>query len=596
MVRFGPSSRFVRSNRQTLCARVLCSLRVGVGTPTSRPTCEAILLKSGLLTALLLANASVVGAQPTTAGVQLRQIPPPSGVPKATPEFKLAPPVAPRDTGPAGTPIRIRSLALTGVTVFDASTLLAASSFAPDSTLDLAGLRAIAARVATYYHHHGYFLAQAYLPVQEIADGAVTIAVIEGRYGKIDLDNRTRVANAVPRGVLNGLDSGDIVATTPLERRLLLLSDLPNIKVGSTLAPGAEPGTSDLVVGLTPGRRVTGSVEADNGGNRYTGTYRLGGTVDFNEPLGIGDRLSLRVLASSGGLAYGRAAYQAPVGNLTLGVAYAHIRYELGREFDSLEADGIADVATVYGRYPLIRSRNANLYALAAVEAKWFEDRVGLVSSRSKKTSRVGTLGLSGDAHDSFGGGGWTDFSVGGSVGDLDIRNPAERAADALTTRRDGGFGKLDFSLARAQTISGPLSLYGAVRGQVAFDNLDASEQIELGGAYGVRAYPEGDAYGDEGYIATIEARLTLGQWLGAFPGTLQAIGFVDVGEVRFAHDPWFAGTNHAHRSGIGAGLAWAGPRNILLKASYAHKLGDAVALSEPDRAGRFWFQIVNLF
>ena len=33
---------------------------------------------------------------------------------------------------------------------------------------------------------------------------------------------------------------------------------------------------------------------------------------------------------------------------------------------------------------------------------------------------------------------------------------------------------------------------------------------MELGGAYGVRAYPEGEAFGDTGYIATTEARLML--------------------------------------------------------------------------------------
>ncbi|HEX8661512.1 MAG TPA: ShlB/FhaC/HecB family hemolysin secretion/activation protein, partial [Brevundimonas sp.] len=219
-----------------------------------------------------------------------------------------------------------------------------------------------------------------------------------------------------------------------------------------------------------------------------------------------------------------------------------------------------------------------------------------LVSARSDKTSRALTLGLSGDSRDGLGGGGRNSFSAGWAFGDLHLKSPADRAADALTARTEGGFSKLQISAARLQTVSGPLSLYAAVRGQLAFGNLDSSEKTELGGAYGVRAYPEGEAYGDEGYLATLEARLMLNRWTGRLPGELQLFGFADFGQVKFADDPWFAGSNSASRSGIGAGLSWAAPGGALVRLSYARKLGDAVATSGPDKDGRFWFQTSKLF
>ena len=135
----------------------------------------------------------------------------------------------------------------------------------------------MAAKIADYYHRNGYFVAQAYLPAQDIKDGAVTIAVIEGRYGSVTLRNQSKLSDALANGLLGGLNSGDTIAIAPLENRLLLLSDIPGVNVKSTLAPGAAVGTSDLIVDVTPGRRVTGSVEADNAGNRYTGEYRAGG-------------------------------------------------------------------------------------------------------------------------------------------------------------------------------------------------------------------------------------------------------------------------------------------------------------------------------
>jgi len=48
--------------------------------------------------------------------------------------------------------------------------------------------------------------------------------------------------------------------------------------------------------------------------------------------------------------------------------------------------------------------------------------------------------------------------------------------------------------------------------------------------------------------------------------------------------------------SGAGIGVNWADPGNFLVRAFYAHKLGDAVATSSPDRSGRFWVQVVKYF
>jgi hemolysin activation/secretion protein len=531
---------------------------------------------------------------PVDAGSQIRQIPPAPAPVRPAPVIELPPGTAGDESGPAGPSVRIDRLRVTGATLFAEDVLIAASGFRPGEEMNLADLRRAAARISAYYNQRGYFLARAYLPDQSVEQGSVTIALLEGRYGAIRFENRSGLSDRVALRRLGGIDNGDIVSSAPLERRLLLLSDLPGITLKSTLAPGGAVGTSDLLVDLARGRRVTGNVEADNAGNRYTGTYRAGGTLNLNNLAGIGDLVSLRLLASTSGLAYGRAAFELPVGNLAIGIAYSHFRYDLGREFESLGAHGTADVASLYASYPLIRSRKANLYALAALDANAFHDRIDLVSGRSEKNSRVLNLGFRGDFEDRLGGGGWNVFSASWAIGELDLQSPLDRAADALTARSDGRFSKVQFGFGRLQNVSGPLTLYGSLRGQLAFDNLDSSEKMELGGAYGVRAYPEGEAYGDQGYVATIEARLALSPT--GFPGQLQPFAFVDTGEVRYAHNPWFATANHARRSGIGAGLAWFGPNHLMLKATYAHRLGDAPVTSGPDHHDRFWFQLSKGF
>lgn len=554
------------------------------------------MLRSSLIVAALLATGQNAWAQQTPVGGQLQQIPPVVVPPTPIPDIRIERSEASAEAGADGRSIRVDALRITGATLFPEAQLMAATGFTPGRELTLPELRNTAAQITRFYNSHGYVLAQAYLPAQNVVDGTVTIAVVEGRYGAIDLRNQAGVPDALAQGLLEGLNPGDPVAIAPLERRLLLLSDVPGVVVHSTLSPGAEVGSSDLTVDLTPARRISGSLEADNAGNRYTGAYRFGGTVNFANPTGLGDLISLRLLASTEGLAYGRAAWQVPFGAATVGVAWTHMQYDLGREFSALDAGGEADIFSAFASYPLIRSRAGNLYAFASIDAKYLSDEIGLVSQVSDKEIHAVTVGLRGDSRDSFGGGGWNAGSLSWTTGNLDIDSPAERAADALTARSQGGFNKLQYAVSRLQTVSGPLSVYGSLRGQLAMDNLDSSEKMELGGAYAVRAYPEGEAYGDEGYVATIEARLALDQWTPSLPGRFQLIGFVEAGEVDSAHDPWSPGTNHARRSGYGVGLNWSGPDDLFVRMAYARRLGDQIATSGPDDSGRAWFQIVKLF
>ena len=548
------------------------------------------------LIVLLLAGTTAAAQQIPAAGGQLQQIPPAPEPRQSIPESRVERPnvaAAVADTSPGFT---VSALRITGQTQFSEGDLLAVTGFTPGAVLNLGGLRALAARITDFYARHGYFVAQAYLPAQALTDGQVTITVVEGRYDKVSLHNASRVSDGTAEDVLAGLDHGDIVANAPLERRLLLLSDLPGVAVKSTLMPGGEVGTSDLAIDLSRARRISGDVEADDAGNRYTGYFRFGGSLNLAEPFGIGDVASIRGLVSNQGLTYVRGSYQATVHNATLGVAYARLDYRLHREFASLGAHGSADVASIYASYPLIRSYDSNLNLIGGVDFKMFDDTIDSVAAHSSKHSTVGFAGLTGDRRDRFGGGGATFYSAIISAGDLDIRSPDVRAIDALTARTNGSFAKINLAAGRTQRLGGPWSAYVAARGQLATTNLDISEKMELGGISGVRAYPEGEAYGDDGYIATAEIRYDLTALAQHVPGTIQLFGFVDNGGVSFNHDRYFVGSNHTNLSGGGAGISWSAPNNFLVRASYAHRIGSTRVVSQPDTAGQFWVQLTKLF
>jgi hemolysin activation/secretion protein len=546
--------------------------------------------------ALLALSQGIFAQQPPSAGSQIQQIPPAPAPQKAAPAIRIEPSTAPATPASDAAKITVNRLQVTGARVYSEAELVALTGFKPGSELSLGELRGMALKITQRYRSAGYFVAQAYLPAQEIKDGAVTIAVIEGQYGKVAVRNQSNLADDLVQSQLGGINPGDTVAIAPLESHLLLLSDIPGVNVTSTLVPGASLGTSDLIVDVVPGKRVTGSIDADNAGNRYTGEYRLGATVNLNNAAGRGDVASLRVLTSGSGLNYARASYQMQFGKATAGVAYSWLGYELGKEFSYTGATGTAKIASLYGSYPLIRSRNTNLYAGLAFDHKTFQDKnpIDLSMPVADKKSQVLTASLRGDHRDSLGGGGLSGYSLALSTGKVDLETPELQNRYALA-QTSGHFNKLGFSAMRLQSVTDSVSLYAGINGQVASKNLDVSEKMELGGMYGVRAYPEGEAYADQGYVLTLEARMRLPTPV-QLPGQVQLIGFVDTGSVTINKNPWTTGDNRRTLSGAGVGLNWSETNNFMVRAFYARKLGDEAATSAPDKSGRFWIQAVKYF
>ncbi len=182
-------------------------------------------------------------------------------------------------------PTARQSIQIVGNTLFETATLHALVADAEGKSLTLSQLDELAVRITNYYHGHGYPLARAVIPAQIIQAGVVRLVIIEARYGRISPDNQSRVNDSLLQATLAPLESGQAIGQTELDHALLLLSDIPGVVVNATLKPGVAVGTSDLLVNITPGAAVSGGIVLDNYGNRFTGRARVGGTVNFINPL-----------------------------------------------------------------------------------------------------------------------------------------------------------------------------------------------------------------------------------------------------------------------------------------------------------------------
>lgn len=548
--------------------------------------------------AISLAGAVQAQVAPDAGTILREQQKPVLEVPtRPAPAIKLDEPARPALKPSAAVRFMLKGFRVTGNSVFAEPELIELVRGYVGKEVGFADLDQAAARISRFYRERGYMVARAYLPAQDIKDGVVEIAVIEGRFGKVELNNKSRVRDGVARGYTNAFP-GSAVTESAIERKLLLLNDLPGAgDARASLRPGAEVGESDLTVELAAAPFASGSVEFDNYGNRFTGANRLTGKLNLLSPLGLGDMLNAQLTKGFNGLEYGWLAYQIPIGGdgLRLGGAYSRSDYRLGKGFSALDASGEADTYTLNVNYPFIRTRNFNLYGQAAYDWRDFQDRVASAATVTDKSTRAASLTLSGDARDTLLGGGITVFSLRYGGGRLNIETPAARVIDDTTARTHGHFDKWNVNVLRLQSLGEQLSAYFSLSGQKASKNLDSSEKFLLGGANGVRAYPSGEASGDSGYVATAELRYTFS--LAAVAGVLQPFAFVDTGGVTLNEHPFIAGANSRHLSAGGLGLTWVQAGDFQVRLTLATRLGNRPSVSsDTDRHTRGWVQAIKYF
>jgi hemolysin activation/secretion protein len=542
--------------------------------------------------ALALPSGAALGQVIPSSGELLQQTTRPT-LPNPSPNTGLTinEPAAPQL--PSSDPFLVRHIEISGNTLVASAELRSLVQPSEDKMLNLTLLQDLAALITKRYQDHGYLLSRAYIPPQTLSNGSVRIAVLEARYSAVAVSNTSRVSDALLRSYLRALEPGSPVVEDALQRSLLLLSDVPGAVVNSTLAPGTDPGTTDLQLSATPGSPDSGSVGLDNGGNRYTGRERFSAAVIVDDPLKRGDVLSLNAMTTGPNLSYGRIGYQALLENgegTTLGGGLSGLYYHLGNGLSDLHAHGTAEVETLTLLQPLIRSVPGNLFVQFAFNVKQLRDETDASDIHTDRHADALTMTLAGDRRDSLG---ISNMSLDLSVGRLSFDNEAAELANSSTARTGGTYAKYTLSLARLQALSESNSLYVAVNGQAADKNLDSSEQFFLGGPNSVRAYDVGTIGGALGALASAELRHNLG--ISTF-GTWQTILFVDSGVVRIYKNTFDVGDNSATLSGAGIGLNWAGGNGWTAAVGVAKPIGAVPRLVGDAASSRVWLELHKAF
>ena len=357
-----------------------------------------------LIAAIFLFSSMQLSAQ-TTAGQILQTLPKASTSTLGLKPQANLPPERPSLSSLEGPQLLVKEFRITGAQTFSEDVLLKLISEGENKFQTLGELQNFADRITKHYRRFGSLLARAYLPEQDVSEGIIEIAVIEGQIGRINLDNSSRLESKIVGSYLQSLSQDKRALSNEIEKSLLLLNDIPGVVVRSTLRSGQEPATTDLDITVTDGPRAQIKVELDNFGNHSTGEDRIGAFFSIANMSGYGDQVTTRVMQSSR-MSYGLISSQVPVSGsgLVLGASLSEMRYQLGDEFANLMASGKAKTGSVWLSLPLIRRQQHNWYVQLSREYKYLLDFKGAIESVSDRTLESNSIGLMGNYVDEWQG------------------------------------------------------------------------------------------------------------------------------------------------------------------------------------------------
>lgn len=367
--------------------------------------------------------------------------------------------------------------------------------------LSLKELQEISSIITNLYRDKGYFLARAYILAQDIAknNNILTITVLEGRYGEVNINNNSLVRDSVIKEIFDIAKDEDIINKNTIQRAMLLVNDRAGVNIQSaTISPGAEVGSSDFNIETKPENRLSGYLVADNYGSRYTGVYRAQGLININSPFERGDKISISgLLSDSSDLKNGKIAYELPLmpNGLKANISYSRTDYKLIKEYKDLDAKGKSDIFELGVSYPIIRSPEQSLWTSIKYYHKDMKDYM-LGSKYEDKDI------------DSFVAG--VEYNKSYSInslpsylsGDLNLhRAKVKTITDSSHYTKVDAYISNDIFFNRTYWLNTSLNLQKALNNK----NLDGTDELSLGGAYGVKLYPYSEQNGDNGYILSNE-------------------------------------------------------------------------------------------
>ena len=395
-------------------------------------------------------------------------------------------------------------------------------------------LQEVANVVRKYYRGKGLILTQVVIPVQTVESGVVDLELYVGRLGRV-LSESNKIYSAEVLEMAFGNLIGQPIHKGDVEAALLRLTDFPGLTVFGVFQPGQLVGTADLVLKVQKEARFDVAMRVDNHGTRETGQNRFRTVIDWNNPTGGADKLSLSIQQSYNpknntvkDFNYKRFLAD---GSYAINAFYNTNQFDVGGEFKASNIQSESDNAGLLLEKSFIRSRIRNFSGNLGFTKKKAVITTDRVPTSEDRLS-VFNLGLDYDSVDTINpfrtlgitegqGGGGINFasldlyhgvnnffnSMGSNADALDKpfgQRPSRKGGDG-SVNAAGQFTKLFATYTRLQTVRRNVSLLFRSEFQWSDDLLVPLEQYTVGGPDNVRAFPVAQTLWDSAFFYSFE-------------------------------------------------------------------------------------------
>jgi len=241
--------------------------------------------------------------------------------------------------------------------------------------ITLGTIETVADRITQFYRERGFILAKAYIPKQEVRDGVVTLTLLLGTLGEVEVTgNELYNAHYLASSFDNMLTMP--VTSSAVEENLYLINDYPGVVATGFFEPGAQVGDTKLNLQVKAENEYDFNLRLDNHGSDQTGEFRTYGEALWNNPLGYADQLQLALLLTvqPSNTTFGQFRYSTRIldPRFSMSVGYANNDFVLGagnsETVNRLDLSGETTQKDISATYRIKRSRTSSFYADLAYE------------------------------------------------------------------------------------------------------------------------------------------------------------------------------------------------------------------------------------
>ncbi|EGG0463004.1 ShlB/FhaC/HecB family hemolysin secretion/activation protein, partial [Campylobacter lari] len=373
----------------------------------------------------------------------------------------------------------------------------------------LQDLQDISNIIAYYFQVNGYPAATAYVPQQEFED-SVQINIALGTLGKYIVKNKTNIKDHFIESKLNERIKGKIISTKLIEDSVYKVNEMYGIQTLAGLQAGENVGETDIVIEVVPDTKANVLLYSDNYGIESSGDIRAGISMGFNSIFNMGDYYNFYLQSSNEKQINYGASYTFFLGNLKITPSISQGSYSLGGDYEGLGFSGTSRNFGIDFSYPVWINTNSSLYFTSSIYHKILSD-VTLDLLTFDKSSNVGSMGLEG----LFRGFENNTLSYSAKISIGKVYDDGTTIFGDTSKSGGKGFGwfrKLNASLNNYYSINEYITHTLNINYQKVLGNfeLDSSESSSLGGAYGVRAYDNGEGDGDNTIVANFGIRINI--------------------------------------------------------------------------------------